>query len=101
MDVEKENRGEINQNSKPRLNYSKVHALDHHSILRKNITNKNGKIPFNMEDRGKQGRIFFSKDMRKLVRMVLLENNRSPFKKGFMNSKTKMKFSLHRIQQGS
>lgn len=66
MDVEKENRGEINQNSKPRLNYSKVHALDHHSILRKYITNKNGKIPFNMEDRGENRVEFFFKGHEKI-----------------------------------
>lgn len=101
MDVEKENQGEFNQNSKARLNYSKVHAPDHHSILRKNITNKSRKTPFNMEERGENKVDFFSKDMRKLVRIVILENSRCPFKRGFMNSKIKMEFSLHRIQQVS
>lgn len=58
--------------------------------------------PFNMEERGENRVDFFflPKDMRKLV-IVILENNRSPFKSGFLNSKIKLKFPLHGIQQGS
>ena len=60
MDVEKENQ-EFDQNSKRRLNYSKVHGLDHHSILGKNIKTKNGKTPFNVEEKEGNSVEFFQR----------------------------------------